>query len=272
MSSGPSITTATPFPFFKLPAEIRIMIYKHHIQQAADHPQCACTLPEWCQSDKLGRGCIYAQYNHGVDIGDLLTSCQRIYHEAEPIFEAFQNVMFNDLERLRDGLIKLGPERRRHITRLSFHYTTANPTTTTVRRPSVGTQAFQLLYESTQLEQLTIWVHARQLFKDKGMMNGIHDLVQIRGVENLTIHLLPGWNISRTHRQWRQMGAAARKFRRRIAVLRLPYDEMALWRRAVAGIVKERGPRVFELPCGNLMAEEGRMSAFCGVGHAGHQG
>ncbi|KAL8691419.1 MAG: hypothetical protein Q9218_003355 [Villophora microphyllina] len=177
-----------------------------------------------------------------------MATCQRIYNEVEPIYTSSQDPVFRDLKHLLAGLTKLGPERRRLITKLTFNYELDM-----LARFSTATHAFKLLYESTELKYLSITTCEHQLLRKPKL--GLKSLLELRGIEKLKIQ--PGHVSYFPNGPDPQTMAAHRDFERQVAVLKEPYNELALERRAAAGIIKDTKARVFSFPVKNLHVEDG---------------
>ncbi|KAL9580852.1 MAG: hypothetical protein Q9203_006136 [Teloschistes exilis] len=105
----------TPSIFWKLPPEVRVMIYKWHFLQAPEHPTDACEQTSICEACGPGLGCDNAVFSGGVPVGNLLAVAQRIDQEVAPLYTRLHQREFDDLEDMRNCLSNLGPHLRHHI-------------------------------------------------------------------------------------------------------------------------------------------------------------
>ena len=104
---------ATPFPFMKLPLELRQRVYHFHFQQAKRPGGLGKDCP-------AGDYCPNAVYNESVPIRELIRVNKLVYDEAMPVYYRSQVFIFRYCETFRDFLRTIGPFQRSYVAHVSF--------------------------------------------------------------------------------------------------------------------------------------------------------
>jgi hypothetical protein len=187
------VTTAPkePFPFMRLPPEIRNMVYKELLVQ----PGVVCVqyndllmqkyvrkrfrMEEYVRSkDGLGIDvCI-----DGRSIRQLLWTSKTIYREASTFYFGSNHFRFECLGTFTTCLQHLKPDFRRLLRRITVPFTNDTPA-----------RAMKLLGTCISLSELTLEISSLSTTwssrRHQGRMkfNGLNDLLKIRGLDKLTV-------------------------------------------------------------------------------------
>ncbi|KAG6993855.1 hypothetical protein G7Y79_00050g085920 [Physcia stellaris] len=170
---------ATPFPFMKLPLELRQRVYHFHFQQAKrpGGPGKDCPAGDYCPN---------AVYNDSVSVRELIKVNKLVYDEAMPVYYRSQVFIFNSCITCRTFLRAIGPFQRSYIAHVSFVWSGYH-----------GTEAFRLLADCPRLRYLEVAVgpyfrkelvhpphHRRHQWKVMSPMkcSGVKPLLNIRGL------------------------------------------------------------------------------------------
>lgn len=241
MASG-SVTTMAmagepaPFPFMKLPPELRVMVYNYHFFQPIEHSTSLCLATvqhsEVAECKPGGPVCRFASVNNRVHIGNLWVTSKEIYHEAMPIFFSTHCFQFGSLETLGHFLTTIPHYHRQYITKLRFDYFKTSKT-----KSFDVQQTIRLLSECPNLVELAMGLSADNLFRSDRNI-GPKTLLQIRGIESLEIRFI-GLNTHVVDLPER----FATRLTERISVLKEPYSPAETKRREAKGISKETVPR-----------------------------
>ncbi|KAI4169669.1 MAG: hypothetical protein LQ346_008945 [Caloplaca aetnensis] len=226
---------AGPFPFMKLPAELRIMVYKYHFN---DHTyrmgQCSCHNKKECAERHTGRHLTY-RHTRGVR-PDLLRVSKAMYHEVMPLFFSNRLFSFEKIEDLGGFLAQIGPYNRQYITRIEFEYEKNGATNIFDIH-----EAFRLLGECPNLSQLCIYIGAHHLWR-KSAFPGLATLRKIRGIEDLKLVFGEAYWV--TYLYGEEFGPTKEALAKRFDVLTGPYSPAEIKRREANGITKCAEPRM----------------------------
>ncbi|KAI4222672.1 MAG: hypothetical protein L6R36_005980 [Xanthoria steineri] len=239
MASG-SVTTMAmagepaPFPFMKLPPELRVMVYNYHFFQPIEHLSRLCWATvepgDVAKCKPGGPICRLASVNNRVHMGNLWVTSKEIYHEAMPIFFSTHYFQFASLETLGHFLTTIPYYHRQYITKLRFNYLKTSKT-----KSFDIQQTFRLLSECPNLVELVVGVSCDNLFRSDRNI-GPKTLLQVRGMETVEMRFIdiPGLYIPEH---------LATRFSERISILKEPYSPAETKRREAKGISKETVPR-----------------------------
>ncbi|KAI4108630.1 MAG: hypothetical protein LQ339_002146 [Xanthoria mediterranea] len=237
MASGRAATMAmagepAPFPFMKLPPELRVMVYNYHFFQPVEHATSLCLATvhpsDLAECKPGGPICRFASVNNRVHMGNLWVTSKEIYHEAMPIFFSTHYFQFASLETLGHFLSTIPHYHRQHITKLRFDYLKTSKT-----KSFDIQQTLRLLSECPNLVELAIGFSADNLFRSDRHI-GPKTLLQVRGIESVEIIFI-GLNTHVVDLPER----FATRFSERISVLKEPYSPAETKRREARGISKE---------------------------------
>lgn len=224
----------SPFPFMKLPPELRMMVYKFHFFQKPDHLEGSrCWDPKLCG---VGKPCCSAQVNDGVPIQRLWMASKTIYYEAMPLFFSTRIFNFENIERLGQFLVTIGSYHRQHITAVAFTYEKAASTDVFEVH-----EAFRLLGECPNLAKLFIHMHSHHIWK-KHAMPGSKTLLKIRGIKKLGISFFDAYWM--TYLYGLDLNSAKKKVTDKLEVLKNPHTPADMKRREAKGITKRAEPRM----------------------------
>lgn len=132
--------SATPFPFMKLPLELRQRVYYFHFQQAKRPGGLGKDCP-------AGDYCPNAVYNDSVSVRELIKVNKLVYDEAMPVYYRSQVFIFKSIKKFRAFLRAIGPFQRSYVAHVSF-----------VWRGYHGTEVFRLLADCPRLRYLEVAV------------------------------------------------------------------------------------------------------------------
>lgn len=144
--------TTSRVGFFKLPAELRNQVYDMVFQYPLEpgllffeYPRRGLTRFEFNVGRKDG---LIKNTSPIAKILEPLLTFRQFFKEAQPTFYRINHFKVHDLEALQNRLIRLAPERRKHLSHVSFAYP---------RRDRVKAEtAFQLLAKVEHLRILNI--------------------------------------------------------------------------------------------------------------------
>ncbi|KAL8975784.1 MAG: hypothetical protein Q9205_008079 [Flavoplaca limonia] len=182
-----------PFPFMKLPAELRVMVYKDHFFQSAEHLAGHCEFARQRACGSGGPACRLGIVNEYVHLGNLWITSKAIYREAMPIYFGTHDFHFFCIGDLFKFLTTIPYYHRQHITKLSFVYTNGCRIPKSARIDNFDIhQAFRLLSECPNLIELGICLSGfktNRIFQSKW---GLKTLLKLRGIERLTLEEVDG--------------------------------------------------------------------------------
>lgn len=182
------VTTApnAPFPFMRLPPEIRIMIYKEllvmpgtiNIKWKFFFEEKILRIEESVRS-KDGMGldvCI-----DGKSARQLLWASKTIYQEASTFYFGSNHFHFGSLNMLTKCLEHIKPDFRRLLRRITVRYMGYAPA-----------KAMKALATCISLSELTLEICMSTGILERGYqglmkLNGLNDLLKIRGLEKVTL-------------------------------------------------------------------------------------
>lgn len=185
-----------PFPFMKLPLELRAEVYKQHLIMAGTiasigrvypHPHLRIHLRNYCGIHEPPH---HEDQNIDLSVRRLWAVSKTIYYEAIPVFFRYNDFDFETLDLVLQFLSQIGPTSRRNISSMSFNYTGKAPA-----------KAIRLLKECVGLRSLAIRIshditsvipfRAFSYTYDLMRVWGMKDLLKIRGIETLEIKQEP---------------------------------------------------------------------------------
>ncbi|KAL9601703.1 MAG: hypothetical protein Q9219_002314 [cf. Caloplaca sp. 3 TL-2023] len=219
----------SPFPFMKLPPELRMMVYEFHFLQKPEHLEGKIC---W-DGKRCGDGehrCRMSQLNKDVPLQSLWTTSKIIYNEAMPLYFSTHNFSFSHIEDLGQFLTNLGAHGRQLVTSVRFVYERC--VTTEIFEAH---EAFRRLAECPNLAGLSLVVNSNHIWR-KRRLPGLTSLLKIRGIEKLDITLFdPYWM---TYLYSSDLDSAKEKFMSKIDILKQPYAAADIKRREAKGIIK----------------------------------
>lgn len=181
------VTTAPkePFPFMRLPPEIRNMVYKELLVQ----PGVVCVqwkdlrIEEYMRSKgRLGTDECIDECIDGRSIRQLLWTSKTIYREASTFYFGSNHFRFQCLGTLTTCLQHLKPDFRRLLRRITVPFTNVAPA-----------RAMKLLGRCISLSELTLEISSlgttwsSRRYQGRMKFNGLNDLLKIRGLDKLTV-------------------------------------------------------------------------------------
>ncbi|KAI4268997.1 MAG: hypothetical protein LQ337_007532 [Flavoplaca oasis] len=218
-----------PFPFMKLPAELRVMVYKYHFFQSAQHLAGHCEFAHERACGSGGPACGLGIVNEYMHLGNIWITSKAIYCEAMPIYFGTHDFHFSCIGNLFKFLTNIPYYHRQHITKLSFVHTNGGRIPKTARIDNFDIhQAFRLLSDCPNLIELGICLsgfEAHRIFQSQW---GLKTLLKLRGIETLRLEEVDGWADPRVP----SLG-------RSLSVLKGPYSPAEEKRRQARGIVKD---------------------------------
>lgn len=182
-----------PFPFMKLPLEIRTMVYKELL--VLDNPinfmwYVGYSGPRRCQlaaGVKIDKRFVIPRPALEQICGLLRTS-SAIHEESFRIMFGYNTFHFDELDMFESFVSKLRPDYRRSIARMTLCYFGRAPA-----------RAMKLLRECVGLRSLSIILDCMTVyhmpynkgtgFRDIKKLHGMNDLLKVRGIRNLQITL-----------------------------------------------------------------------------------
>lgn len=174
-------TPKEPFPFMRLPPELRNMVYKELLVQ----PGMICIQFRGCPPGESVQRADGRGSDHCIDVKalrQLLWTSKTIYQEAAPFYFGSNHFRFQCLGTLTKCLQRLRPDSRRLLRRITVSFSNSTPA-----------RAMKLLGTCVSLSELTLemclgtaWSSRR---KQDGRMqfNGLNDLLKIRGLDKFTV-------------------------------------------------------------------------------------
>ncbi|KAL8889599.1 MAG: hypothetical protein Q9215_003159 [Flavoplaca cf. flavocitrina] len=218
-----------PFPFMKLPAELRVMVYQYHFFQSAEHLAGHCEFARERACGSGGPACRLGIVNEYVHLGNLWITSKAIYHEAMPIYFSTHDFHFSCIGDLFKFLTTIPYYHRQHITKLSFVYTNGCRIPKSARIDNFDIhQAFRLLSECPNLIELGICLSGFETNRIFQSQWGLKTLLKLRGIERLTLEEVDGW-----------ADAQITSLDRSLSVLKGPYSPAEEKRRQARGIAKD---------------------------------
>ena len=184
-----------PFPFMKLPVELRTKVYEHHlIVEGAtiikDHDQCGRDVVRVCASCQYHFESIKKYKSFDTTLFNLWTVSKATRQESLPVFFRYNRFHFGSVDYLSNFLSCISAISRRSIFSVSFTYQGQAPA-----------RAMRSLRQCVGLRRLTIqisyWTCGLCPLKDQighsGLMKlwGMNDLLKIRGITELEVFEKP---------------------------------------------------------------------------------
>lgn len=251
-----------PFPFMKLPLELRTMVYKMHFAQPVipRHIETVCSMPSLCLSDvsPLQR-CPFGVVNGGVPVRVLWTLSKDLYHEAMPLYFRNTEFTFYTLESLAQFLDKIGPYHRQHLS--SVNLSSPKYDSSIIRdnwlsdsETYVGLQAVKLLRDCPALRRMKFGLPptASHMAETSEVFRA---LLEIRGLDSVDVHGF--WRWPSTPLRFQEHDGQA------LQVLKRPHGAAAVKKREERGISHVVVPRTFFGPINQSEVRDwfdGRMS------------
>ncbi|KAI4131994.1 MAG: hypothetical protein LQ338_000978 [Usnochroma carphineum] len=232
----------TPFPFMKLPPELRIMVYKLHFSQTSYRlTNCNCWSKDRCRAERSSRHFICGATNSvpfkaNIVRPHLLMASKTIYHEVMPTFFSSREFCFDSVEILGAFLTQIGPYHRQYLSTVQFTYEKSGATAMFEIH-----EAFRLLGSCPNLRDLSIAIASHHFCRRKISMPGFSTLLKIRGIETLDVDFLDAYWV--TYLYGSEVVDAKEVICKKLSVLKEPYSPAALTRRETLGITKSAEPR-----------------------------
>lgn len=224
-----------PFPFMKLPPELRNMVYKYHFRRPHYRiGQSSYGEKEDCDAKLAGR-CI-TRNSTGAVPAYLLRASKTIYNEVMPLFFRDGTFSFEKIEDLGAFLARTGPCHRQHITSIEFDYEKVGAT-----KIFDIHEAFRLLGQCPNLSKVSINIAAHQLWR-KAAFPGLATLRKIRGVKDIKVYFDDAYWV--TYLYGEELPATKQTVAKKFAVLKDPHSAAAIKRREANGITKRAEPRM----------------------------
>ena len=165
---------AAPFPFMKLPIEIRFMVYREHFLQPEE--EFVFEYTPWSTGIKRW-------VNHDVPVQRVFETSKVVYQEAAPLYFRTKPFHFNSIITLATFLERCGPTCLHNLSTITFAH-----------QGAYAAKAFKLLAKCLSLDSVTIIAvvytpkydtatGTRLLMKSAG----IKDLLKVRGVKNVQV-------------------------------------------------------------------------------------
>ncbi|KAL8650467.1 MAG: hypothetical protein Q9210_003808 [Variospora velana] len=179
-SLGPESLPVKPFPFMKLPPEIRVMVYKEVLvapSEVAVHYRVWWILHTTIE-DRAGDD----EYHSPALTCRIFRASKTLYAEAMPIYFGCNTFSFASLDVL-SLLDKLKPDYRRNIRSMSINFWGYTPA-----------KSVKLLQGCISLRRLVLRVGYRTIrcWKNESFLpllksQGVNDLLKLRGIEELKV-------------------------------------------------------------------------------------
>jgi len=236
------VTTAPkePFPFMRLPPEIRNMVYKELLVQ----PGVVCVqyndsrVEEYVRKDlRIKEGsreievCI-----DGRSIRQLLWTSKTIYREASTFYFGSNHFRFQCLDMLTTCLQHLKPDFRRLLRRITVPFTNVAPA-----------RAMKLLGTCISLSELTLEISSlcttwsSRRYQGRMKFNGLNDLLKIRGLDKLTVDLT---RMERFRRKGIDVFADEKGLANVLQILKEPHDPAKLKRQEAKDYPDRKSQRI----------------------------
>ncbi|KAI4139879.1 MAG: hypothetical protein L6R39_006067 [Caloplaca ligustica] len=226
--------SSVPFPFMKLPPELRNMVYQlHFADNYVKFTDYSCPNTGEDEAGRPGRRVIRA--DGGLPLYIAMAS-KTLYHEIMPFYLTDRFFFFAKIEYLGDFLAQIGPYNRQHLTEVGFDYEKIAATDMFDIR-----EAFRLLGECPNLSKLRINIGAHHLWQKK-RFPALATLLKIRDIKDLRIRFEDAYWVSYLYGEGLDgvKKAASKKFR----VLKDAHSPAAIKRREAMGITKRTEPRM----------------------------
>ena len=226
-----------PFPFMKLPLEMRRRVYDMHLVMA-EHITighgCYYGTPQVCQCPDLDQPSTVKCVPFNSSITNLWSVSKAIYYESIPVFFRFNRFNFVHLDRLHAFLSGIGPTSRRYITSIRFIYDGRAPA-----------RAIKVLKECVGLRRLTILITFTTIYLIQGIykltrLHGCTDLLKVRGIEELEIIVRED---ASTHPLFNDK--MVREFREALQIVKKPYPPAHFTRQEKKYYPQSSGRTVF---------------------------
>ncbi|KAL8848811.1 MAG: hypothetical protein Q9221_006189 [Calogaya cf. arnoldii] len=227
----PSARQKEPFPFMKLPLELRYMVYKEllvmpcpiTIYSPARHYHQTGHLAFVTRNDRHEEYCPLATCQ-------ILQVSKAVHAEAMPVYFGSNTFDLWDLDALSYFLSKLNPDSRRCITSviLSDYYGRHPARSMKILRGCVSLRQLTLMFASGAFNYGNIPWHS---------VHGLKDLLQIRGIQCL--------KTNKPNTDWLWVGASTKwpELVKKLQVLKQPYSEAAIRRQDKKDYPPEKAKR-----------------------------
>lgn len=236
---APQEPPVIPFPFMKLPLELRTMIYRIHFAQPAEPHHLSLF-------DDLPFGpCSFRMVNGGVPVRVLWTLSKDLYHEAMPLYFKITDFTFNSLESLAQFLDKIGPYHRQHVSSVNLNIYKFDSSMARDNRLSddetyAGLQAVKLLRNCPALRRMKFsfsstvshMAETSELFRA---------ILKIRGLDFVDVSRFRSWPGPSPA----DLIQAQEHNEQALQVLKRPYRAAAVKKREERGISNVVVPRTF---------------------------
>ncbi len=193
-SSDDKVTPKQPFPFMKLPQEVRLMVYKEHLVLPGPISTVGSRWGGAALCVKLRRDCVLHQPSHrsyiplDQSVFGLFSASKSNYKQSVSMFFRHNDFRFANLNQLSSFLSRISVEARRSIAAVYVGYGGATPART-----------FKLLKECVGLRRLTLelsqssigtipWVSKSAGFKLMKIYR-LSDLLKVRGLTEVEVEL-----------------------------------------------------------------------------------
>ena len=174
-----------PFPFMRLPPEVRNMVYKEALVMPGIISIERGLVSFYYARLEVVRNKIGSEIDLKIDQKStraLLQTSKTVYQEASPVYFGSNHFYFDDVDLLTRFLQTLRPDFRRLITQMTVHYYG--------RAPAKAMKALSGCISLTQLTlELSVLTAYCMTQKSAGVMTlmGLKDLLKIRGLQDVNI-------------------------------------------------------------------------------------
>ena len=218
-----------PFPFMRLPLEIRNMVYKELLIQPGSIEigniyeeedrfiYGAFAVRKWMDSDDNEQIERFRQ----TPVCKLFLTSRTVYRESTPLYFGRNVFGLTDLGKVLSFLGRLSPNLRRAVTSLELKYVGTAPA-----------QANKILATCTGLRQLSIIFSYQTAYMMRGFgtslmkLRGLKDLLKLRGLKQVGIERDPRFSAEAFDGLFKEMP----EFEKALEVLKTPHDPKTLAR------------------------------------------
>ncbi|KAL8731778.1 MAG: hypothetical protein Q9166_003225 [cf. Caloplaca sp. 2 TL-2023] len=227
------VVPTDPFPFMKLPPELRCMIYKEVLVAT----KCL-TVPRPWWADRPAHRRVYFHPEDDCDPDHSPSAtCQifrvskAFYSEAMPVYFGENTFHFQNLNALSLILNNLSAERRRSIMSMAISFWGSHPV-----------KSVNLLQGCVSLRRLSIGVHwgtSRFAVTPFLSLYGVRDLLKVRGIQVLKVYKEDTYRVG----IWDRFSKEWEEFVEALEVLKQPYSKAALSRQDKKDYPPEKAKR-----------------------------